>query len=1134
MQNILSLGIDVAGFDEGKKKVLNEFIDIFNKLDKYDGKNISPILGGGLLELNNSIKQTNQLLTELNTKITSLSTVTNTATGSTKKAASAQKELNAEQAKQKVLLAESNKALLDQAKAQNDSVQARLRAKQALQDQRKEEKRIEAERKASDKAQIEQGKQLAAQDKKDKADRIKNEKDLERAIRQRTASQKASDKANLDESRANSKLMNDYDQLKQAQKDQAINYSNLYIAKGGNKHDPSVKAALLEFEQTSNVLSNVDNQLSKVSAGASSFGRGLGQAFGQLRTLAYILPGLGIAGIFNLAFEAISSATASLGLFSDKQSALSKRNAETNKTLAEQISIFEELVKLRKDFNQNFSEDFSGKNYSSTVLQNKKDIETASSRGLSQDIIAQKELENSLKRLDQAGRIVQPRNDGVPIKSKLDDIKRYSEGQLSIIQRANAEMQRLNELSSKERVGFSKDKVEDYSGEKISIEKITTLIEEQKSISDLAKASYDVSTSKLKEYYESVQEFEAKKAETIKFNEDEARKVRVEGIKNQVSLNLDKNERLLSDEIASENKRAKALKSIRDSQKKNAGNELYNVTENISSTPGDKSVARSASNAANIKAEREYLENLRILREEYRQRRLSAQLEIDKSEINSAAIRDEKLANNENRSLEERLKALNDYINARQKLQDLEYLKDIDQRKFKSEDPTSKIELDSLNKQRIEQRSNIQADVESKVYDIVYTSTQKKLKLILDENALEDDLNKGAYTRALNGLNKKFKDQEISYARYNRERKKIDRDFAEYSLDLTIADDKVQLERLKGHLREQVALMVDASKEVESSEINLNFVKSEGIDDQAAVKRYDEAIGFFNGYKKSVINGEREVTKSKKELEEDEFKRAQLKYEKDLKLRQQYFQAARQIEQALYESIKQMVDKNFDNKIAVIENERRVTSEQYDNNIRAVEKSSLTQKDKIALDIRLNAEKAASDKALQAEQKRLVHDKAVFDRDIAIAHIILSTASAVASLIEIPPLAIAAGIAGAAQLAVAVGTMIPAYAQGTENHPGGYALFGEDGAEVVKEPYKSPYIVMTETMANLPKGTQVIPIKDNPELGGSENKDAADWDKFIWLAKQIKKNTHQVKNNFSPVIKIDLGYENHKRKILGI
>lgn len=91
------------------------------------------------------------------------------------------------------------------------------------------------------------------------------------------------------------------------------------------------------------------------------------------------------------------------------------------------------------------------------------------------------------------------------------------------------------------------------------------------------------------------------------------------------------------------------------------------------------------------------------------------------------------------------------------------------------------------------------------------------------------------------------------------------------------------------------------------------------------------------------------------------------------------------------------------------------------------------------------------------------------------------------------------------------------------------ARYGESGTELIKEPYKSPYLVMTETVSYLPKGTEIIPVSDInlPERGDSS------WDQTRWLAKQMKKNNKEVTNVFRPIININLGFESLKKQILG-
>jgi hypothetical protein len=73
------------------------------------------------------------------------------------------------------------------------------------------------------------------------------------------------------------------------------------------------------------VTSQIDDQkaaFAKLGAetekAGSAMGSGLNKAFGGLRMIANILPGIGLAGMFGLAFEGLGKLVEEMGLFSNK------------------------------------------------------------------------------------------------------------------------------------------------------------------------------------------------------------------------------------------------------------------------------------------------------------------------------------------------------------------------------------------------------------------------------------------------------------------------------------------------------------------------------------------------------------------------------------------------------------------------------------------------------------------------------------------------------------------------------------------------------------------------------------------------------------------------------------------------
>lgn len=147
--------------------------------------------------------------------------------------------------------------------------------------------------------------------------------------------------------------------------------------------------------------------------------------------------------------------------------------------------------------------------------------------------------------------------------------------------------------------------------------------------------------------------------------------------------------------------------------------------------------------------------------------------------------------------------------------------------------------------------------------------------------------------------------------------------------------------------------------------------------------------------------------------------------------------------------------------------------------IEAVERSLDSEQKKADRIAVINAKAQVQKEQLERRQRQLDQERARFEKSASIAKIVLNTAVAVTtafakgSFIE----ALAAGVAGAAQLAIALATPIPRYKHGTQNHPGGPAIVGDGGkSELVRLPTGESFITPdTTTLTTLPKGSKVIP-----------------------------------------------------------
>jgi hypothetical protein len=106
-------------------------------------------------------------------------------------------------------------------------------------------------------------------------------------------------------------------------------------------------------------IRNLSGQINALEVSVAGFGKEAVAAaekgsnsfvkmYSAVRQLAYVLPGIGIAGIFNLAFEGIAKAADELGIFTKKEDESTKAAAEFNKELAKsREGATEEISKLK-------------------------------------------------------------------------------------------------------------------------------------------------------------------------------------------------------------------------------------------------------------------------------------------------------------------------------------------------------------------------------------------------------------------------------------------------------------------------------------------------------------------------------------------------------------------------------------------------------------------------------------------------------------------------------------------------------------------------------------------------------------------------------------------------------------------
>lgn len=146
----------------------------------------------------------------------------------------------------------------------------------------------------------------------------------------------------------------------------------------------------------------------------------------------------------------------------------------------------------------------------------------------------------------------------------------------------------------------------------------------------------------------------------------------------------------------------------------------------------------------------------------------------------------------------------------------------------------------------------------------------------------------------------------------------------------------------------------------------------------------------------------------------------------------------------------------------------------HDDEMERIERSGMAGKD--LANAKERQEKLTEARRKQIERERITSErkKARFQKASDIAGIISGTALAVVQNLKFPPLAIAVAALGAVQLARAIAAPLPQYAKGTDFHQGGRAVIGEQGVELGILPSGNTFLSKGHAHeVDLPRGTKI-------------------------------------------------------------
>jgi hypothetical protein len=994
-QSIIGLGFDIAKFDKEKQQIAKSLVEIYEQAKKVQDFKISLGGDGGWTELLSKVKLLEKSLKDL-------------------------QDANVGYAKSVAAATEANK--------KNATSEAEL-------------ERIKREKIKTDKEVV---KQMTLEEKQER-EQIKTKKEhltYERELEKQKARTKSQAEAEI---KIASQLIDERRRMNKELKDNEVLYYNVATAMGINsvEAEAQLKKTLALREVLDKLDGNLRNYQRNVGNYKSAFD-GLGLSFTQI---ARELPSLAInANTFFLAisnnlpyvFDEVRKAKeeinalraageATPGMFSR----LSKSIFSFNVIMGVAIALFtafgpeiidftkslfgadnatkrleestRKLLEAQKELYKSFEENY--KIYKNTISEPVEDLRN-------QLVIMEALKKSNGDILDQKKKIADAelKNNEILIKGP-KALSQYNQSLNETINR----LDKLNDDFSKfQLAGPGALKEGEYEkGVKRFTDQIAT-----------EKEYYDKIYAVLNDYYTKKNNLDRINSEIEIYKAEQALLRKTEFAKIEAQTVIDKNERILADERNFEDARIKALRSNAAERKRIIEADLNKVlgspgARNQDGTlTAESEIAMKKASADRLKIEKDTQVQIFEVQEEFRKRRLSAELAILKAEQEYAAARYEQISVSEANSFVERTEAYGEYFRKSQQLLTEDYYFQKNTKILTNEELLA-LDADYQKKQKE------LADKARKEISAIYVSTQADLL------SQADSLDR-------NRLSK----EELDL--FNRLKNKTK--FAEQSKEL---ERKLQ--------RETINNAIFSDQEIVKSALTTEEEKKKAaqriVDNQTKLNQLQLQEDKDNAAKKAAIEN--------------------IYYDLTLKGVETFFELARKLSDNYHERRIEQIRRERDEMQASyaqqIEAVRNSTvSEQEKATIIAqLQAAEATRKKQ--LQDKENQERIRAARA----QKAITIAQIISETALAVIHQL-----ATGDPITAPARALLAGATGAAQLATALATRIPEYGDGTDNHPGGGAVIGERfQPEAVTIPGKQTFVVDKPTFfPSLAAGTKVRPL----------------------------------------------------------
>jgi len=471
---------------------------------------------------------------------------------------------------------------------------------------------------------------------------------------------------------------------------------------------------------------------------------------------------------------------------------------------------------------------------------------------------------------------------------------------------------------------------------------------------------------------------------------------------------------------------------------------------------------------------------------------LKATAELETFNFKKKADLNEKLYKDELLSFDDRRNALRDYIDF-----------EIGVIQAKESEEIKQKELTESQKQLIQEKA---------LYEIFkleqkYIEENKNLNVKEAENQVKNI--QAVVSQRSEDLNKAMQDELVVAAKNYEQQITLNVNNEQKRVKITEEYQKLRLEIIRKYNQEAFDFEVEQLKiSLDNSEL--------GEDQKLAIQKKIDVLR----------------KKNAKEMAEFEIQQTEDKVDKMLTIEEQFNKAMSDARvkslQTIWSMALDLASMYYDQQLSRIDELEKREQDYYDEKLKLinenVEAGLLSEEEADARRRIIEETQLEREKKYDEQRKEIQRKQAIWEKANSIVKATMNTAVGVTS--AFPNLVLMGIIAaiGAAQIAMIASQQIPAYAEGTDNHPGGWAMVGDGGrSEMVILPsgemWKTPD---TDTFVNLPRGTEVLPDyrKAMMEMNALPSISYEDGAKTILMHDDVlRKNTKETNRQLNSISK---------------